>query len=299
MMENLKIAILGFVLFWVSVGPVFGNGDEVVGVFGLSQVSDQTACSIWIPVSAGEKISSFRWFNNDENSVFPEVFAVAGSNEEPARLDQATLVAQGVVGENSDWSELEFYQPITTNSEGLHILFLFPENSGFEFPGQGGGVGFGYKEGQGVTRCWVTADGLEWQPFSSDYQIAGSPVYSANKRAGVLVLEEPEFEEIDIEADAPVDEEGTFKIIQAYPNPFNPETTISFSLVKNSDVRLGIYDVRGALVRSIVVEQLNAGDHQYSWDGRTNSGIRLPSGVYFALLSVNGDASSKRLVMVK
>ena len=57
------------------------------------------------------------------------------------------------------------------------------------------------------------------------------------------------------------------QLSQNYPNPFNPTTTIAFSIKAGTDVELNIYDVRGALVKSIVNEHRKAGVHKETWNG--------------------------------
>jgi hypothetical protein len=68
---------------------------------------------------------------------------------------------------------------------------------------------------------------------------------------------------------------------QNYPNPFNPSTAISYQLSANSRVILGVYDVLGRHVQTLVLQNQNAGAHRLEW----NAGS-LPSGVYFYRLQV-------------
>jgi len=64
------------------------------------------------------------------------------------------------------------------------------------------------------------------------------------------------------------------------PNPFNPSTTVHFELGRPGPATIRIYDVSGRCVRTLVDEQLAAGRHQVSWDGRSQAGRALASGVY-------------------
>ena len=73
-----------------------------------------------------------------------------------------------------------------------------------------------------------------------------------------------------------------------YPNPFNPTTTISFSLQNNSNVKLSIYNIKGQKVKQLLINQLSAGEHSVVWDGRDSNGKRVSSGIYFYKLNVNG-----------
>ncbi len=77
---------------------------------------------------------------------------------------------------------------------------------------------------------------------------------------------------------------------QNVPNPFNPSTKISFALPTRGQVDLRVYDVRGALVRTLASGELEAGYHDFTWTGTADSGVQVPSGVYFyRLRTAEGD----------
>jgi hypothetical protein len=95
------------------------------------------------------------------------------------------------------------------------------------------------------------------------------------------------------------DTAGTPLLRANHPNPFNPRTTISFSLPEVSHVELTIYDAAGRLVRTLVCEHMAPGPHSAVWDGRTNSGSRAASGVYFCRLSTPVGTESSTMVMVR
>jgi hypothetical protein len=85
-----------------------------------------------------------------------------------------------------------------------------------------------------------------------------------------------------------------FALYPNYPNPFNPSTTISFSLPSRSFVTLKIFDVMGREVSTIVSEEIAAGSYQRQWNA---SGF--PSGVYFYRLQAGAYTETKRLVLVR
>ncbi len=86
---------------------------------------------------------------------------------------------------------------------------------------------------------------------------------------------------------------------QNVPNPFNPMTTIHFALPVNGQVDLRVYDVRGALVRTLESGELVAGHHQYVWNGTADSDRPVPSGVYFYRLKAAGEVITRRMTLVK
>ena len=91
-----------------------------------------------------------------------------------------------------------------------------------------------------------------------------------------------------------------FSLEQNFPNPFNPNTTISFRLAAPDRVRLGVYDVSGRLVSTLVDEsELSAGDHQVVWNGLDQTGRASAAGIYFYHLEVGGFSQTRRMTMVK
>ena len=74
-----------------------------------------------------------------------------------------------------------------------------------------------------------------------------------------------------------------------FPNPFNPETTISFSLPEASDVELSIYNIKGQKVRTLLAEEREMGKHSVVWSGDDDTGKKVSSGVYFYQIAVNGE----------
>jgi hypothetical protein len=87
--------------------------------------------------------------------------------------------------------------------------------------------------------------------------------------------------------------------ISAYPNPFNPATTIRYTLPARDRVRIDIFDARGGLVRRLVDETRAAGAYTVSWDGTDASGVRAGSGIYFARITQRDGARSYKLVLLK
>ncbi len=83
------------------------------------------------------------------------------------------------------------------------------------------------------------------------------------------------------------------------PNPFNPRTTIAFSLPKAAPCRLAVYALDGRRVRSLLEESREAGRHEVVWDGRDDAGSRVPSGLYFARLEFGGEVRMEKLALVK
>ena len=72
-----------------------------------------------------------------------------------------------------------------------------------------------------------------------------------------------------------------------YPNPFNPETTISFSIPESGDVELSVYNVKGQKVTTLVDSRLDSGNHSVSWQGKDSNGDSVSSGIYLYRLRID------------
>ena len=86
---------------------------------------------------------------------------------------------------------------------------------------------------------------------------------------------------------------------QNSPNPFNPSTTISFTLPVKERVTIVVYDANGRLVRTLIDENRGFGTHEVAWDGRDDAGAVVGSGVYFYRLTAGKHTESKKMVLVK
>ncbi|MGB9561277.1 MAG: FlgD immunoglobulin-like domain containing protein, partial [bacterium] len=100
-------------------------------------------------------------------------------------------------------------------------------------------------------------------------------------------------------ADEPQTLPKEFELSQNYPNPFNAATMIKFALPKDTKVELNIYNVLGENVRTLLMAEKKAGYYEIIWDGRNDSGIELPSGVYFLRMKAGDFKAEKKLMMIK
>jgi hypothetical protein len=98
------------------------------------------------------------------------------------------------------------------------------------------------------------------------------------------------------------DESGkitNFKLYDNYPNPFNPTTAISYSLDKDGDVLINIYDISGKLITALQNEYQTQGEHSITWDGVDDSGNKVGGGVYFCQVITGDFIQTKKMVLLK
>ena len=86
---------------------------------------------------------------------------------------------------------------------------------------------------------------------------------------------------------------------QNFPNPFNPETTISFYLARRGPVDLTIFDTQGKRVRRLIAGEMDFGSHEVVWDGRNDRGEEIGSGVYFCRLAAGKNTQTRKLTFLK
>jgi hypothetical protein len=90
-----------------------------------------------------------------------------------------------------------------------------------------------------------------------------------------------------------------FSLMPNYPNPFNPSTTIQYSLPKTSKVRLTIFDILGKEVNVLVSERQKAGVYLAEWKGKSRSGAAVASGLYFYRLQTPEFSLTRKMLLVK
>ena len=108
---------------------------------------------------------------------------------------------------------------------------------------------------------------------------------------GIILLSDLNGNGIDVTPNSLPD---NFGINSIYPNPFNPVTTISFDIVKSSQVNIKVFDLLGNQVATLVNEVKNGGSHSISWDA---SG--LSSGLYFVKMEANNEVFIDKLMLMK
>ncbi len=92
---------------------------------------------------------------------------------------------------------------------------------------------------------------------------------------------------------------ASFQLARNYPNPFNPTTTISYTLPARQNVSLVIYNLKGEVVKSLVDGTMSEGTHAVQWDATNQLGQKVTSGIYIYLLRSNGQMIARQMVLVK
>ncbi len=89
------------------------------------------------------------------------------------------------------------------------------------------------------------------------------------------------------------------ELMAAYPNPFNPSTTIAFNLKQDDEVSIEVYDIRGRKVTTLMQDYMQAGNHRVVWHGIDDRGSRVSSGIYFYRMQTSDYSNVRKIVMIK
>ena len=145
---------------------------------------------------------------------------------------------------------------------------------------------------------YVSSDGEDWSRLVTDFQLLVDPQFSAIDPGTKALRLTRGSGESETSKTTPELISRT-ELLAPYPNPFNPATTLEFTVKEAAKVNLSIYDLRGRKVRSIVDEDLGKGRYSYVWLGRDNEGRRAASGIYFAKLKVGEVEQTRKMTLIK
>jgi hypothetical protein len=90
-----------------------------------------------------------------------------------------------------------------------------------------------------------------------------------------------------------------FSLLQNYPNPFNPATHIRYSLQRQENVTIDVYDVFGQRLVRLLQQNQAPGEYQISWDGRDNLGKRVSSGIYICSMQAGQQRQNVKMILQK
>ncbi|MFC1620208.1 DNRLRE domain-containing protein [Candidatus Neomarinimicrobiota bacterium] len=117
----------------------------------------------------------------------------------------------------------------------------------------------------------------------------------AGAAAAMLEVKEAVTTAVDSKSTTP----SAFSLHQNYPNPFNPETSIGYTLNRDTDVTITVYDLLGKEVTTLISGHVAAGDHSVVWNGTDENNQAVPSGVYFCKMAGDGQVNMIKMVLMK
>lgn len=234
-------------------------------------------------------------------------------------INDATLADE--FGQYDDWLEIHNPGDETISTAGLFLSDDFAASTKWALPDT-------TIEAHGFLLVWCDGDLLQG-PLHAGFKISGSGeelgLYST-LASGNLAIDTVSFgvQQADVSSARLPDGNGSWlpcvnptpkagnatvssvenlpgqllKTWKAQPNPFNPATSIFFELQSSSPVKLQVFDMRGCLVRTLCHKTFASGIHFKVWDGCDNSGQKVASGLYFAMIAVPDHKQTIKLVLL-
>ncbi len=265
--------------------PLFA-AQQLPEILYVTPTDDSPAPAVLIPMSDGEVLEGFRWFNNDSATIFPEVKLASVDSSGAPDFESLLIVADDVTGHKLKWSDCVFEESITSNAGDLFLIISFPVGQNEVVEGHGAAIG--YSEDDANFASFISPDCVEWSPVHYQTQVMIEPVYGNSQASGNSIA-----------FNAPVIPVFITELLPTAPNPFNPLTTISFTLSSNQHAEVALYDIKGRLVKQLCREQLDAGRHEFVWDGVNSSGSKVASGVYLVRMQTADYTKSHSIMLVK
>ena len=236
---------------------------------------------LWPNVTSDGKYL-FAWGDTGNNDV--DIYWISTSVIEDARNSN---FAPYISAEISD----------TTISVGKEYNFKIPSSTFFDDDGDT----LTYSVTRG-TAYWLNVDrenlmlsGIPTETGEATVRITAKDPEGERARASFKIFVQEDETTVHALKDGPT----KFTLFQNFPNPFNPKTTINYSLNQNSHVQLTIYNIQGKEVRRLVDTMQSAGNYSVSWDSKDNAGKFVSSGMYFYELEGNHLKLFKKMTLIR
>ena len=237
---------------------------------------------------SGEFASSWNLSGNN-NWVIDDLTVFSGNYSAKSGMisdNQTSLLSISLYVQEE--SEISFYQKVSSETNYDYLRFYIDDELQDSWSGNGSWefetfiVGSGFKT-------------FKWEYYKdggvSSYQDCGWIDEIIFPITSVLVTP---------------DENGTPELTKFngnYPNPFNPTTTFSYNLARESKVALTLFNIKGQKIKTLVSENQSAGIHHVIWDGTNDHGKKVSTGIYFSHCDVKdngGDFTSvKKIILLK
>ncbi len=251
----------------------------------VTPATENSYIAIRVQMPEGSELEGLRWFNKSDQTVFTEAKLLLRDENGLPCLTGAFTAATGLAGGDTAWSEITFTQPVTSEVGDLFLALHYPQDPEDDGPSLKPGIGYSMEAGG--QECWITADGQNWTRLYSGMTVSLEAVYGAGKALNNVVMRAPEVPSYVTSLALP------------QPNPFNPSTTLKFTLSEAGKAEVVIYDARGAVVKTLVSGELSAGSHEVVWRGLDNHDRPVASGLYLAYLKCRTGSGVQRLMLVR
>lgn len=235
----------------------------------------------FVPPSTG---NNFEYSFNGNTAYSREVIDINGDSDISDGLTLTTGHIMGAIeGSSFDWSYGEEF-----NKNVIAAFDVSPDGTLW------GGTMAGVVHFNGDKKItFTTGDGLAGGVVTSLNLDSDGTVWVSSQYG--LSRYTPSTTQVNTGKDLPED----FKIIGNNPNPFNPQTSISFSLTDEKQISLVVYNINGQEIQTLFSGKMKSGVHSISWNGKNSAGENVSSGIYLAVLKSGAMKVSHRMQLVR
>lgn len=296
-------AFSGGYSYYSGMGNSLDNWMEMATVYPAN-LGDTVSCMLWYDIESNWDYAYFE-ASFDQGLTWVTVPGDVTTGYDPNGSNRGN----GITGASGGWIEADFYLdgvPGFGSSDVLYLRFSYITDS--------------YVEGEGIyvddidpvafcERKDIVASAVQdtfhvIRPYETGdyaYQVIAFDSEGHESRASNMVFHSV----LDLTDDQLVPNHAT-ALRRNYPNPFNPSTTISFSIGESEAdgsgkirVVMDIFDAEGRKVASVLDESLPAGEYTTRWNGRGERGTPLASGVYFIRLGAGDVVLAKKIILLR
>ena len=276
--------------------PVWTNtvGDDEISCIDISTDGTVIAAASWGPID--DSGSDFWIFNNDSNQPVFE-YECTGS---PKALDLSADGIKCIVGGKAMHSRItghggklyyfDISQPPSVSGTVTDVITNDPLEDavitlGTSYTDTTNSSGFYNIEDVVAGTYTLTCELTGYETFTTEIDVEGN-------------------ETINIELQILSGIDNPFALqnnvsVTNYPNPFNSVTTISYSIPKNNIVSIGIYDIQGKKIKTLVNEYQEFGNHSVVWNGNDYNGKVVSSGIYYCCLRAGNSLITKKMIITQ
>ncbi|RQW04500.1 T9SS C-terminal target domain-containing protein [candidate division KSB1 bacterium] len=249
-----------------------------------STISNIDTLNISFLTEYSSRISATKGGTVDETTVY----GFDPLYEDPHRNNYTLLAASPAYGAAHDGSALGDLQWATNISTRLPFVLTIVGNG--TVAADPPLVVPSYESGSTVTLTAVPDSGWEFVEWSGDLTGANNPASITVDAAKTITATFQQSTGVGDNAELPIE----YRLDQNYPNPFNPSTTIAFSLKQNGFTTLEVYNVIGQKVKTVLNQNLKAGNHHVILDAAD-----LSSGIYFYQIRSGNFKAVRKFVVMK
>jgi len=251
----------------------------------------------WDGIKVYDRTGSVTFERGDEIIVCGEVQENWGETELALHFADAAVLVSSKAADPTPLSVNTADLQAKSTAECLEGVLVYAEDATVEVEDLGFGE-WAITNGAAGDTCRVDDDAVyTYDPVQGDnVYVLGTVMYLY----GNYKLEPRGDEDIAVNpvgVDNPV--ASKLGLAQNMPNPFNPKTTIAFTLPVPQDVTIDVFDIAGRKVVTLLDDNLGAGQHFVEWAGRDADGQRVASGIYFYRMNAGEEQFSRKMVLLK